>query len=224
MRVILTVDDDGGRRRDGDVGVDEEERGAALDPAVEEDDRAPRGERRLFGEGDFDDAVAGADDRPRAGLLRGVGRPRFEPAEPAGGQALGVQLEALVEVEVERPDRGGWVPSVVPISASMWAEIGTGVRFGSFEGEMPPLSLRKRLPARMICGLAKARDRDEQRDPDAMTASARTRCFPVPIATRSSIRRPGAGPIWVDLGPGSSGKGIRARPSSAGGWSLERFE
>ena len=66
----------------------------------------PRRERRLFGEGDFDVTVAGADDRPRTGLLRGIGRPRFELAEPAGRQSLGVQHEALVEVEVERPDRG----------------------------------------------------------------------------------------------------------------------
>ena len=72
------------------------------------------------------------------------------------------------------------MPSVVPISASIWAEIGTGVRFGSFEGEMPPLSLRKTLPARMICGLAKAATATRSAIPTE-TASARTRCFPVAI-------------------------------------------
>ena len=50
--------DDRGRRRDGDVGVDEEKRGAAVDAAVEEDDRTVRGERRLFGKLDLDFALS----------------------------------------------------------------------------------------------------------------------------------------------------------------------
>ena len=94
----LRLGDDGGRRRDGDIGVNEELRRAAVDAAVEEDDRAPGRERLLFGEGDFDLGVSGADDRARTGLLRGGGRPRFQPALLAGGQALGVHLDALVEV------------------------------------------------------------------------------------------------------------------------------
>ena len=84
----LDPDDDRGRGRDGDVGVDEKNRGAAADAAAEEVDRAPGDERPLFGEGDLDLALPGADDRVRTGLLRGRrwsalrARPRCRRAGP----------------------------------------------------------------------------------------------------------------------------------------------
>ena len=103
----LDRDDDRGRRRDGDVGVDEEDSGAVVDPAVEEDDRAPaprtapvRG-RRLR-------------RRRRRSRRSRPGRPSSRPRSAVAsswpslqaGRPLAFRLNALVEVEVERSDRG----------------------------------------------------------------------------------------------------------------------
>lgn len=102
----LDRDDDGSRSRDIDVGVDEEERGAAMDAAIEEDYRAFGGKRRLFGKCDLDLAFPSTDDRIGAGLLSTPGRARHELVLRANRQALGVHLNGPIEVGDHALDRG----------------------------------------------------------------------------------------------------------------------
>lgn len=101
------LDDDRGRRRDVDVGVEKEGGDGALDAAVEEDQRTGRAERLLFGEGDLDFGLAGTDDRLAAGAAGARRAARLELGLAADRQAGGVDGDRLVDVDADVFQRWG---------------------------------------------------------------------------------------------------------------------
>ena len=69
MRVTVALVTNGGRRRHGDVGVEQNQRGPPMNAAVEEDHWPDCRERRLFGKGHH---VAAIPPHPRSHLTAGL--------------------------------------------------------------------------------------------------------------------------------------------------------
>src|ERR1700709_932576 len=209
---VATVDvgdpgggDDRGRSRHVDVGVDEEQRGVAVDAAVEEEDRALGVDRRLFGEGDLDLALSGAADCVGGGLLH---RRRREARAPGPARPRGFPLVVCSKSAIPLSAAGGWLPSTAPIRALRWAAIGTRSCRGSFDGEIPPLSRRKRFPTRTTSGFARALAATISARPAAM-ATARIRCLlmlvPLPRRWNRGDHLPGMLPSPPQSGVSLSG-------------------
>ena len=186
-----------------------------MDSAVEEDDRSLGAERSLFGEGDFDFALPGADDRVRAGLFRGRGRARFELAHLAGGQALGVDRMLLSKSMSTVLTAGGWLPSVgsdrrVDVARNRCLAVPR--QPGRRDAAVVP---EEEVPGPDHVRLGQSAGRDDQGECERDGGGA-NRCLLMRIA-RSSPARPGrASPMWGLLSRDSANReGPRPNQSSS---------
>src|SRR5689334_15275859 len=106
----LDLDQDSRRRRDGNVCMDKQQRGASMNAAVEEKYWPGRRERLLFWERDFDFAISGADNRFRASSPGSSRRPCDQLAQLADRKPLGIDVDVLVEIADGVFERGQMGP------------------------------------------------------------------------------------------------------------------